>query len=269
MKRILDRTPSGGQRLLFASTDSAVDVLVRRYLANPVVHGVDDAASAERGVALRFGDRRRPIRLPLRARASIESPTSGPGRTVVFTVPSTGARQLTRQLVAVGVPAVEMHGNLTQGVRIRNLEAFSTGRATASVATESQPEACTSTTSSSSCMRIPRWSTRPTCTAPTDSVCRGSGVVLTLATEDQRVDVAKLGRQAGVSALITEHRRGHPIIRQLARPASSEPTAHGSAGRSTGLEATSAPSVARRGTHKSPAASYDRNRRAGARRSGR
>ncbi|HEX3088929.1 MAG TPA: DEAD/DEAH box helicase, partial [Ilumatobacteraceae bacterium] len=47
VKRILDATPVGGQRLLFSATlDKAIDGLVRQYLVNPVVHSVDPEVSS-------------------------------------------------------------------------------------------------------------------------------------------------------------------------------------------------------------------------------
>ncbi|HLV55582.1 MAG TPA: DEAD/DEAH box helicase, partial [Actinotalea caeni] len=46
VKRILDKTPRGGQRMLFSATlDNGVDVLVKRYLSDPVTHSVDPASS--------------------------------------------------------------------------------------------------------------------------------------------------------------------------------------------------------------------------------
>src|SRR4029078_1835615 len=46
VKRLLDATPVGTQRMLFSATlDNGVDVLVRRYLRNPATHAVDSAAS--------------------------------------------------------------------------------------------------------------------------------------------------------------------------------------------------------------------------------
>ena len=48
VRRIMDTTPSDGQRLLFSATlENGVDVLVRRYLSNPVTHSVDDDARTE------------------------------------------------------------------------------------------------------------------------------------------------------------------------------------------------------------------------------
>ena len=92
--------------------------------------------------------------------------TAAPGRTIVFTRTKHGAKALTRQLNARGVPAVELHGNLSQNARTRNLTAFCTrhGHARWSPPT-SPPAASTSTTSASSCTPTRRSSTRPTCTA--------------------------------------------------------------------------------------------------------
>ena len=44
VRRLLDRTPRNGQRMLFSATlDAGVDVLVKRFLTNPVTHSVDSA----------------------------------------------------------------------------------------------------------------------------------------------------------------------------------------------------------------------------------
>ena len=45
VKRLLDKTPKG-QRMLFSATmDNDVDVLVRRYLTDPMTHSVDSASA--------------------------------------------------------------------------------------------------------------------------------------------------------------------------------------------------------------------------------
>ena len=61
-------------------------------------------------------------------------------RTLVFTRTKHRAKALTRQLNAAGVPAVELHGNLAQNARSRNLLAFSTGAVQTLVATQSYCE---------------------------------------------------------------------------------------------------------------------------------
>jgi superfamily II DNA/RNA helicase len=49
VKRLLDRTPQVGQRMLFSATlDNGVDVLVKRYLDRPTTHSVDPAVAPSR-----------------------------------------------------------------------------------------------------------------------------------------------------------------------------------------------------------------------------
>ena len=46
VKRIMDKTPKKGQRMLFSATlDNGVDLLVKRYLTDPLTHSVDSAES--------------------------------------------------------------------------------------------------------------------------------------------------------------------------------------------------------------------------------
>jgi superfamily II DNA/RNA helicase len=46
------------------------------------------------------------------------------------------AKKLAKSLTQAGIPAVDLHGNLSQAARDRNLEAFSSGRARVLVATD-------------------------------------------------------------------------------------------------------------------------------------
>lgn len=129
VKRILDHTPENGQRLLFSATlAGGVDTLIDRYLTNPVSHaaGVEAPVLLEhRVIVVEEADRVEEI-----ARMARE------GRVVVFTRTKHRAKQLARKLDAIGVGAVELHGNLSQNARERNLAAFSGGTATALVATD-------------------------------------------------------------------------------------------------------------------------------------
>ena len=130
VRRIMDKTPREGQRLLFSATlDKAIDVLVKRFLTNPVTHQADSAQSPistmHHHVLHLNRDQRVPVLVDL---------TSAPGRTVVFTRTKHGAKALARQLNKSGVPCVELHGNLSQNARTRNMEAFHAGKATTLVA---------------------------------------------------------------------------------------------------------------------------------------
>ncbi|MDQ6641254.1 MAG: DEAD/DEAH box helicase, partial [Actinomycetota bacterium] len=132
VRRLMDATPKRGQRMLFSATlDRGVDVLVRRYLTNPVTHSVDSAQSPVSNMThhvLHVGkDSRVAVLVDLAA---------APGRTLVFTRTKHGAKNLARQLNQKGVAAIELHGNLSQNARTRNLAAFSNGTASTMVATD-------------------------------------------------------------------------------------------------------------------------------------
>ncbi len=131
--RILAATPAGGQRLLFSATlDNGVDKLVNRFLAQPVTHSVDEAHSpvaamthhvfhvADAGVK----------------REVVHHLASGSGRRILFMRTKHQARKLAKQLTEAGVPSVDLHGNLSQPARDRNLDAFASGRARVLVATD-------------------------------------------------------------------------------------------------------------------------------------
>ncbi len=132
VRRILAATPANGQRLLFSATlDAAIDTLVKRFLTSPVTHQADSAQSPISVMEHHVLHVDRAQRVPV-----LVDLTSAPGRTMVFTRTKRGAKVLARQLNQSGVPAVEMHGNLSQGARTRNLESFHAGRATTMVATD-------------------------------------------------------------------------------------------------------------------------------------
>ncbi len=132
VRRLLDRTPAGTQRLLFSATlDGAVDVLVRRYLTDPVVRSVDPPVapvpSMEHHVfTVEHADKS----------SVVHELASGQRRSLLFTRTKHAAKKLAKQLTVAGLPAVELHGNLSQNTRARNLAAFSEGSARVLVATD-------------------------------------------------------------------------------------------------------------------------------------
>jgi superfamily II DNA/RNA helicase len=131
--RILATTPAGGQRLLFSATlDNGVDKLVKRFLRNPVSHSVDEATSP-------VSEMNHHVFHVAGAEAKkelIHRLASGAGRRILFMRTKHQARKLARQLTEAGVPSVDLHGNLSQPARDRNLAAFSAGTARVLVATD-------------------------------------------------------------------------------------------------------------------------------------
>src|SRR5215469_10919975 len=131
VRRLLDATPPEGQRMLFSATlDHAVDVLVRRFLDNPAEHSVDPpgapAPIVHHLLSVAPADRA-PVVAALAA---------GGNRSLIFTRTKHGARKLARQLTAAQIPAAELHGNLTQATRERNLARFASGAVRVMVATD-------------------------------------------------------------------------------------------------------------------------------------
>ncbi len=130
--RILNATPRRAQRLLFSATlDSGVNTLVKRFLDQPVTHEADSAQSPVSTMAHHVLHVSSDAHLPV-----LVNLTSAPGRTIVFTRTKHRAKRLAKQLNAQGVPAVELHGNLSQNARVRTMEAFHSGKAETLVATD-------------------------------------------------------------------------------------------------------------------------------------
>jgi superfamily II DNA/RNA helicase len=131
VRRLLEATPADGQRMLFSATlDAAIDVLVRRFLNNPATHSVNENSSpAEIEHHVITID-------PAKKLEVLATLTGGDKRSLVFTRTKHGAERLARQLTELGIPAAELHGNLRQGARARNLAAFSSGVARVMVATD-------------------------------------------------------------------------------------------------------------------------------------
>lgn len=120
--RILTATPAGGQRLLFSATlDRGIDTLARRFLSNAVSHEVDEESvpvgeMTHRVLVVDSTDNKTTL---------VRELASGTGRRILFTRTKHQAKKLAKQLTAAGIPAVDLHGNLSQNARERNLGAFS------------------------------------------------------------------------------------------------------------------------------------------------
>jgi superfamily II DNA/RNA helicase len=131
VRRLLDMTPPDGQRMLFSATlDAAVDVLARRFMNRPVHHdvGVVEAPAAMVHHLLTIA--------PADRVGVVSALAGGSGRSLVFARTRHAARRLARQLTASGIPAAELHGDLGQGERERNLASFAAGEFRVIVATD-------------------------------------------------------------------------------------------------------------------------------------
>ena len=131
--KLVGLTPTGSQRLLLSATlDGDVDLLVRTHLRDPRLHELDPNAGSVTTMThhtLVVGGFREKVDA---ARQLI----AANGRSIVFTRTREGAVELAEALTEAGVNAVDLHGNLSQRVRERNLHRFSSGDAQAVVATD-------------------------------------------------------------------------------------------------------------------------------------
>ena len=131
--RILAATPTGGQRLLFSATlDNGVDKLVTRFLRNEVLHSVDGlnapvSAMTHHVFHVAGAEAKKEL---------VHRLASGTGRRILFMRTKHHARKLAKELTESGVPSVDLHGNLSQPARDRNLAAFTAGEARVLVATD-------------------------------------------------------------------------------------------------------------------------------------
>ncbi len=213
VRRLLDATPRTGQRLLFSATlDAAVDVLVKRFLTMPATHSVDSLQSPVAAMTHHLLQVRHDDRVPV-----LIDLTAAPGRTLVFTRTKHRAKTLTRALVAAGVPAVELHGNLAQTARSRNLLAFSSGTVQTLVATDIAARGLHVDDINLVIHADPPAEHKAYLHRSGRTARAGAtGTVITLMTDDQVSDVRDLTRTAGITPATTRLGPGHPLLSQLA-----------------------------------------------------
>jgi superfamily II DNA/RNA helicase len=210
---LMEKTPARCQRLLFSATlDAAVDVLVHQFLRDPVTHSVDPETAGVTTMTHHLLHVRDDHRLPV-----LVDLAAAPGRTLVFTRTKHGAKRLTRHLNAAGVASVELHGNLAQSVRDRNLRAFTDGTARTLVATDIAARGIhvddvTLVVHADPPAEHKAYLHRSGRTARAGA----DGTVITLMTDDQVAAVALLARRAGISATTTRLRPGDPLLHRIA-----------------------------------------------------
>jgi superfamily II DNA/RNA helicase len=212
VRRLMEQTPKQGQRLLFSATlDAGVDVLVKRFLTNPVTHSVDSAQSPVSQMTHHVLQVQHQDRLPV-----LVELTATPGRTLVFTRTKHGAKKLTKQLIASGVPAVELHGNLAQNARTRNLLAFSDGTANTLVATDIAARGIHVDDIALVVHADPPIEHKAYLHRSGRTARAGAGgTVVTLMTDDQAADVRDLTRKAAITPTTTRLKPGHPLLAEI------------------------------------------------------
>lgn len=216
VKRIMDRTPKVGQRMLFSATlDNGVDVLVKRYLSSPTTHSVDPAVAPVSTMTHHV------FRVDAADKGRIvQELASGLGRSVLFTRTKHQAKKLAKQLTAAGVPAVDLHGNLSQNARERNLEAFTTGATRVLCATDIAARGI-HVDDVALVVHVDPPAEHKAYLHRSGRTARAGaeGAVVTIATPDQAGEVRTLARQAGITPEVSAIKPGAREITALTGPA--------------------------------------------------
>jgi superfamily II DNA/RNA helicase len=241
VRRLLEATPPEGQRMLFSATlDHAVDVLVRRFLDHPAEHAVDPpevpAPIVHHLLTVVPADR-----MPV-----VAALAAGTKRSLIFTRTKHGARKLARQLTAAHIPAAELHGNLTQATRERNLARFASGAVRVMVATDIAArgihvDAIDLVIHADPPAEHKAYLHRSGRTGRAGA----SGIVITLQTLAQAADVRALMRKARVVPLATTVNPGSALLRSIAGKPAKAPVPRAHAAAAT-VETTAASSATRR-----------------------
>jgi superfamily II DNA/RNA helicase len=216
VKRILDATPVGGQRMLFSATlDNGIDGLVKRYLSNPVVHSVDPEVSSVNTMTHHVLAVTQADKL-----AVVTALASGLDRSLLFMRTKHGAKKLAKQLCTAGIPAVELHGNLSQNARERNLADFSSGAVRVLVATDIAARGI-HVDDIALVIHVDPPAEHKAFLHRSGRTARAGaeGIVATVMTPDQAADVRSLARAAKITPTVTNVTPMHPLIGELVGPA--------------------------------------------------
>ncbi|MYV94086.1 DEAD/DEAH box helicase, partial [Streptomyces sp. SID1034] len=209
---LLDQVRPGGQRMLFSATlDRNVDLLVRRYLSDPVVHSVDPSAGAvttmeHHVLHVQSADKY----------ATTTEIAARDGRVIMFLDTKHAVDQLTKHLLQSGVRAAALHGGKSQPQRTRTLAQFKTGDVSVLVATNVAARG----------IHVDNLDLVVNVDPPTDHkdyLHRGgrtarageSGSVVTLVTPNQRREMSRLMMAAGITPTITQVRSGEAELSRI------------------------------------------------------
>ncbi|MEU4279384.1 DEAD/DEAH box helicase [Streptomyces tanashiensis] len=209
---LLDQVPHGGQRMLFSATlDRDVDELVARYLQDPAGHSVDPSAAAvstmeHHVLHVHVADKF----------ATATEIAARDGRVIMFLHTKQSVDRFTKHLLGSGVRAAALHGGKSQPLRTRTLDRFRTGEVTVLVATDVAARG----------IHVDELDLVVNVDPPADGkdyLHRGgrtarageSGVVVTLVTEEERRDVAKVMADAGIRPRVTRVRSGEAELTRI------------------------------------------------------
>ena len=238
--RLLDQTPSDGQRMFFSATlDRGVGQLVTKYVTDPALHAVPvttESTPAEHSVLVLRAEDKVPVAAEIASR---------PGRTLFFVRTKHGADRLVLQLSRAGVGAGAIHGNRNQNQRQRALEAFAAGHPRVLVATDVAARGIHVDDVDLVVQFDPPEDHKDYLHRSGRTARAGaSGQVVALVERGQFRDLQRMHAAAGITAARHDAVPGHPAVRELAASGTPVPPAppvrHAPARRGPAREETTA-----------------------------
>ncbi len=213
VRRIMEKTPPQRPAPALLGDARRRDQRARQaFLTNPVTHEADSAQSPVSTMSHHVLHVDTGAHLPV-----LLDLTAAPGRTVVFTRTKHRAKKLAKQLNASGVPAVELHGNLSQGARTRNMDDFHSGRAQTLVATDIAARGIHVDDVALVIHADPPVEHKAYLHRSGRTARAGNdGTVVTMMLDEQVRDVRDLTRKAGIKPTTTRVQLGHPLLTELA-----------------------------------------------------
>lgn len=259
VRKLMKETPAKGQRLLFSATlDGDVNKLVDQFMTDPVTHSTapeESSVDTMEHFLLYVGGRaeRADVVTRIAARA---------GKTILFMRTKHGVDRQAKKLRRAGINAMPLHGDKGQGARTRAIEGFGDGSVPVLVATDIAARGI-DIHDVSLVVHVDPPAEHKAYLHRAGRTARGgaAGTVVTLVMDEQRDEVAKLIKNAGVKAAIID------------LTSSPDPSRSPELGRITGAKDPSGIALPLPGQQQTPNSSAGRkdtgSRRAGSRSRGR
>ncbi|MBW0116100.1 DEAD/DEAH box helicase [Pseudonocardia abyssalis] len=212
VRKILDLTPADGQRLLFSATlDGEVGTLVRQYLTDPVTRSIASSTAQVETMDHHV------LHVDLSSKPRVVTEIAArDGRTILFVRTKHGVDRLVKTLRRDGINAGALHGGKAQNARNRAIADFKDGQTPVLVATDVAARGIHVDDVSLVVHVDPP-------ADPKDYLHRAgrtaragdSGVVVTMVTPQERRDVERLTRLAGVKATHTDVAPGDAALSKV------------------------------------------------------
>lgn len=213
VRRLMDRTPKTGQRLLFSATlDGDVKKIIDRYLNNPVTHSTAPvAASVDTMTHYRLlvggRDQRSDVISDIAARE---------GKTIMFMRTKHGVDRQVKKLRRVGINAAGIHGDKGQSTRVNALAGFGDGSVPVLVATDIAARGIDINDVSLVVHVDPPAEHKAYLHRAGRTARAGtSGTVVTLVMDEQRKEVDAMMKKAGVNAKEVKVAAGSDVLAKI------------------------------------------------------